>query len=88
MIKTLFIYILNLINLYAAFQSTPTLMSNNFQFSPTWVVITWERLTTVSDHLGNLKGSVAGYFITYQVNQCYYIENHLLVVRMCCSLSL
>jgi len=53
---------------FIAFQNKPSLsMSDAFQLSPAWVLITWESVTRATDRDGAIVGLIVGYFITYQV---------------------
>ena len=56
---------------FIAFQNKPSLsMSDAFQLSPAWVVITWESLTRATDRDGAIVGLIVGYFCI-QYNALY-----------------
>jgi len=62
-------------------------MSDAFQLSPAWVVITWESLTRATDRDGAFVGLIVGYFVTYQVICTQYIALCLLLLHLCYSVS-
>ena len=42
-------------------------MPSDREVSDSWVVVSWDPLTSVVDRNGNPQGAVAGFFVTYQV---------------------
>ena len=42
-------------------------MPSDHEVSDSWVVVSWDPLTSVVDRNGNPQGAVAGFFVTYQV---------------------
>ena len=58
--------------LHAAFESKASVqMPSDHEISNSWVIISWEPLTSVVDRNGNPLGAVMGFYITYQVCICY-----------------
>lgn len=42
-------------------------MPDDQEISNTWVVVSWDPLTSVVDRNGNSRGAVVGFYVTYQV---------------------
>ena len=51
-----------------AFESKANIqMPSDREISNSWVVVSWDPLTSVVDRNGNSLGAVIGFYITYQV---------------------
>ena len=60
--------------LHAAFESKANVQEpSDREVSNSWVIISWDPLTSVVDRNGNTQGAVVGFFITYLVCIIYCI---------------
>lgn len=48
-------------------------MPRDREISNSWIVISWDPLTSVVDRNGNSLGAVMGFYVTYQVHMLYRI---------------
>ena len=68
--------------LHVAFESKANVqVPSDREVSNSWVVVSWDPLTSVVDRNGNLQGAVAGFFVTYQV--CIIIILYVIFIVFC-----